>query len=316
MTVLPSHASQQQSLQPQHHHNDSAAAAAAAMRRHNKYNRHHHHNHHQQHPQQQYFHKQRSQASFAAATQPEVAASALAESDTSAARSRCVRVTRQMIYSLEGDAHQVRYVLGQTLYPMVRDTLMCSPGLAGKLTGMLLELSLDSLCNVLEDFELFKSAVSEALESLKLAGMILPIKTNQPLLLYTKDGQVSPADWQSRRTPCTRQQQLNHDPNFRRNAPCCRPVDVQTLFAAASNERVAQAVNLDHYRQHYYDAQKNNNASSNATRTEEYDDDDDEEEDESFEPGNYEQFHSYERRPVNRVPNNNVLLFFKQFQGS
>jgi hypothetical protein len=232
-----------------------------------------------------------------------------------------VKVTKELIHTIKEDRGELRYVVGQALFPMVRQMLMCSTGLASKVTGMMLELPIESLCCLVEDLECLKSALHEALDTLQSAGMLLVIRSPHSVFLYTKDGQMSPVNWNNlklrRFIQMSTPPQYNIDPDHRRMGfrnPCCQPVNVQTLFAAGTNDQVAAAINLEHYRKHYAEemaAAASTSSTLNRTMHEEDCDDEDyvEEDDDDYgdEPGVY-QVHS---RPFNRVPNNNVLWFFK-----
>lgn len=57
-----------------------------------------------------------------------------------------------------------KQMLGEALYPKVQAT---EPALAGKITGMLLEMENGEIINLLEDEESLKTKVNEALEVLK-----------------------------------------------------------------------------------------------------------------------------------------------------
>jgi hypothetical protein len=83
---------------------------------------------------------------------------------------KVVCVTREYLMMI-GDVSHRRFVLGQTMYPIVlnqvSDVKICS-----KITGMLLELSFDTLCEFMYDENMLLDAIVQAKEVLEQSGYI------------------------------------------------------------------------------------------------------------------------------------------------
>ena len=70
------------------------------------------------------------------------------------------------------DKSAQREILGERLYPLVAQ--LEGAGLAGKITGMLLELEAAELVGMLEDSEHLRSKVTEAVGVLRQANQLPP----------------------------------------------------------------------------------------------------------------------------------------------
>lgn len=66
---------------------------------------------------------------------------------------------------VNSNPHEQKQLLGERLYPMIE---RAHPSLAGKITGMLLEIENSELLNMIEDPEALKSKVDEAVAVLHM----------------------------------------------------------------------------------------------------------------------------------------------------
>lgn len=67
------------------------------------------------------------------------------------------------------DVSTQKNMIAEHLYPLIQ---VHQPDLAGKITGMLLELDNDELINLVENPESLKSKVDEAVEALRLSKVV------------------------------------------------------------------------------------------------------------------------------------------------